>query len=104
MCNADDILSDLAKFDFPSAYRMRFSAFKTEETEVAVQLAICVTQEDLKSKESITAFLHDLWGHATNALDHGTCAHEQIAALKQLEIELCNMVCALRGQVLPHWK
>jgi hypothetical protein len=80
---------------------VRQFTFGTLDTDHAATEAACVNVADLQSKESITKFLHALWGHISNALDHAEYKPEHGPALKQLEVELFNYVATLRGQVLP---
>lgn len=101
--NAEEILDDLRKYDYPRAYYSRFVMFGTEDTDNAATHAAGVSLADLQSKESVTEFLHTLWGYTSRALDHAGCKPEHNPALKQLEVELCNYVTTLRGQVLPRW-
>lgn len=91
------ILANLAMFNFPKAYSARFSVFGSPETDAAAELAICVSVHDLDSDAKILDFLHDLWGYATRALDHGDYKMELESSLQQLEIELAQLVMAMRG-------
>lgn len=95
---ADEILTDLRKYDFPHAYHTRLTVFGTPETDEAAVLAATTPAASLGTIDEVLDFLHRIWGLTSTALDRSEHRADHKPALVQLELELANLVTALRGQ------
>jgi hypothetical protein len=95
---ADEILTDLRKYDFPHAYHTRLAVFGTPETDEAAVLAARTPAASLGTAEDVRDFLHRIWGLTSTALDRSEHHAGHKPVLVQLELELANLVTALRDQ------
>lgn len=97
---ADEILNDLRKYDFPRAYHTRLTVFGTPETDEAAVLAASTPVASLETTGKVLDFLHRIWSLTSTALDRNEHHPAHKPALAQLELELADLVMALRGQTI----